>query len=136
MTQEKEFQYHIPANVMLDEKLSPMSKLVFSIINALAKKEGFCWASSAYIAKLLNRSRVCISRSISELNERGYIEVEIASRTKRKILVSKTIHPCINSDTPLYQKCYETCINSDTEYIKGMIKESKPCFTPEGVMIE
>lgn len=135
MAQDNNIQYHVPASVMQDEKLSPMSKLVYGIIAALAQKEGYCWASSTYIAKQCGYSRVGVSRRISELAARGYIKVEIANRTKRKILVSEMIHPCINSDTPLYQNKHSTCIKTDDINIKEIIKE-KPRFTPEGVMIE
>ena len=136
MTQDNNYQYPIPATVMADKKLSPTSKLVYGIIAALSQKEGHCWASSKFIAKQCGYSRVSVSRRISELADAGYIKVEIADRTKRKILVSIPIHPCINSDTPLYQNCNKTCINSDTENIKEIENKNTTRFTPEGVLIE
>ena len=125
----------LPADVRYDNNLSPREKLLYAEITALSNKEGYCWASSTYIAKQCGYSRVGVSRRISELAARGYIKVEIANRTKRKILVSEMIHPCINSDTPLYQNKHSTCIKTDDINIKEIIKE-KPRFTPEGVMIE
>ena len=137
MAQECSYLYYIPAPVMLDKNLSPMSKLVYGLIAALSQKEGYCWASSAYIAKQLDYSRVGVSRRISELAARGYIKVEIANRTKRKILVSEMIHPCINSDTPLYQNKHSTCIKTDDiNNNKEIVKQKAERFTPEGVMIE
>ena len=67
----------LPAEVRYDPELGSTEKLLFAEITALCNKEGYCWASNAYMAKLFSVSVVHISRMISRIEDRGYIHVEI-----------------------------------------------------------
>ena len=75
----------IPADVRYCDELIPNAKLLYSEITALCNKEGFCWASNRYFAKLHKVSKTSISIWIKSLRENGFIECEIESNHKRKI---------------------------------------------------
>lgn len=49
---------------------------LFLIINSLCNKEGYCWASNEYLAKLFNIDECTISRKIKKLEENGYITIK------------------------------------------------------------
>jgi hypothetical protein len=67
----------IPAEVRYDETLPANAKLLYGEISALCNKEGYCWATNAYFAKLYKSSNVTISRWFSALENAGYIETKI-----------------------------------------------------------
>ena len=67
----------IPAEVRYNETLPANAKLLYGEISALCNKEGYCWATNAYFAKLYKSSNVTISRWFSALENAGYIETKI-----------------------------------------------------------
>jgi len=67
----------IPSYIRQDKDLKPQAKLIFGDIANLAQKEGFCYASNAYIAGLANLDIRQVSRYVSELVNAGHIEREI-----------------------------------------------------------
>lgn len=64
----------IPANVRYDKTLKDKAKLLFGEIYALSSKNGFCYASNSYFAKLYGVSTNTISSLIKNLVDRGYVE--------------------------------------------------------------
>jgi hypothetical protein len=83
----------IPANVRYDHKLKANAKLLYGEITALCGAQGFCWAKNDYFAALYNAKNETISRWISQLQNRGYIHVEINKQegNTRKILLSNDL---------------------------------------------
>lgn len=76
----------IPANVRYDNELRANEKLLYGEITALASKNGECWASNDYFAKLYGKSKDTVSDWVSRLNKKGYINVElIRNRTTKEI---------------------------------------------------
>ena len=67
----------IPANVRYDKELKPNAKLLYSEITALTNEKGYCWATNNYFAELYEVSKVSVSNWISQLNQKGYVRVEI-----------------------------------------------------------
>ena len=82
------FYANIPADVRYDKVLCANAKLLYGEITALANKEGFCWASNEYFAKLYGVDKNTISRWVSSLRAQGYIRVEIVDRVERKIFIA------------------------------------------------
>jgi len=71
---EKPSYYAIlPANVRYAENLTPNAKLLYAEITALAQKDGTCWASNKYFAKLYNVTPETISRWVSILVKNGFV---------------------------------------------------------------
>lgn len=79
----------LPAEVRYDKNLSPLEKLLFAEITALSNKEGYCWASNAYLAELFGRTAKYISEVISKLAKKNYLFVEVdqAAGNSRKIYI-------------------------------------------------
>jgi hypothetical protein len=84
---KKEFSTYsvIPTEVMLSEKLSSTSKIVYGIISSLTNEKGYCWASNKYLGDLLKLSESQISRVISELVEQRLLISDVERNYKRKI---------------------------------------------------
>ena len=81
----------IPANVRYDTRLSPLAKLLYGEITCLCQKEGFCWATNAYFAKLYQKSKVWISNVINLLAKCGYISIELQYKEGTKEIKTRYI---------------------------------------------
>jgi hypothetical protein len=79
----------LPANVRYDKELPASAKLLYAEITALCNTSGFCWATNGYFADLYGMTARNISRLISQLNNLGYISVEIVNEFDRKIYISQ-----------------------------------------------
>lgn len=66
----------IPAEVRYDKKLKANAKLLYGEITALTQKNGECWASNTYFAKLYDVDPSAISKWIKNLEDNGYIDIE------------------------------------------------------------
>ena len=94
----------IPANVRYDKDLSPNAKLLYGEITALSNAEGFCWATNAYFAGLYGMSTRHTSRMISQLNDKGFIVVEIINEFERKIYINIPHDKSVQPPTPKKSK--------------------------------
>lgn len=97
----------IPAEVRYDSTLPANAKLLYGEISALCNKEGYCWATNAYFAKLYKSSNVTISRWFSALENAGYIETKIeydkqskkvTKRLTKMISLNKNVKGGINKN--------------------------------------
>lgn len=68
-----EYYAIIPSKVRYDKELSPNAKLIFGELVILCQKEGFCWASNGYFARLYGVDKRSVSRWLKQLADRGYI---------------------------------------------------------------
>lgn len=87
MIDEKQPSYYaiIPSTVRYDENLKFAERLLYGEITALIGKEGYCYASNSYFAKLYGVIPGTISRYISHLNKLGYIKVELIKNEYKEI---------------------------------------------------
>ncbi|MBO5348456.1 MAG: helix-turn-helix domain-containing protein [Clostridia bacterium] len=90
MNEENKVSYYaiIPANVRYDSELTDKAKLLYGEITCLSNKEGYCFATNNYFAKLYNCTTRAIQGAISKLQERGYVKIVIENNYKRKIFIS------------------------------------------------
>ena len=79
----------IPANVRYNSELSYLEKFLYCEFTALSNLNGYCSAKNKYFATLYGKDEKTISRSISKLEELGFIYVEYdrvgARITQRRI---------------------------------------------------
>lgn len=110
MNEEKQVSYYaiIPASVRYDKDISANAKLLYGEITALCNAKGYCWATNQYFATLYKVSKKTVSRWISELADKGYINSYMRykdrSREVDQRVVSITTHIPKNEDT-YSQKC-------------------------------
>lgn len=75
MTDDRQPAYDavIPARVRYDPELPDKAKLLYGEIRALASREGYCWASTAYFCRLYGVSDECINGHLRALEKQGHI---------------------------------------------------------------
>lgn len=77
----------IPADVRYSD-VSSSAKLLFGEITALSTTEGYCWATNKYFADLYGVTDRAIRNWISELFDKGFIDVEIINQSQRRIFIA------------------------------------------------
>ena len=92
----------LTADVRYDKRLSASEKVLYSEITALANKEGYCYATNGYFAKLYEVAESTISVQIKKLAECGYVTISIENGYKRKIYIGYK-EDLEKSNTPLYE---------------------------------
>ena len=119
----------LPANVRYDKELKLLSRLLYAEITSLCNKEGYCWASNKYFANLYQVSIQTISNCISQLKEKGYIQLEMIYKEGTKEILYRYIrifeYPIKeNFNTPIKEnfKDNNTSINNKVNN-KNIIKE-------------
>lgn len=93
MNEEIKSNYYsvIPAVVRYDNELTDKAKLLYGEITCLCSKEGYCFATNNYFAKLYRCTTRAIQNTISKLQERGYIRVVIENNFERKIYLTDAL---------------------------------------------
>ncbi len=81
----------IPANVRYSTKLKANEKLLYGEITALSQKDGRCYASNRYFAKLYQVSTVTVSGWISNLAANGFVKSELVYRKGSKEILKRYI---------------------------------------------
>lgn len=84
----------IPSELWLDKELSIQEKVILVEIDSLSNETDGCYASNKYFADFFNLSNGRISQIINDLNEKGWIDIEIETKgkqiIKRYIKIKKT----------------------------------------------
>ena len=98
MNEENKIGYYavIPATILFNKDLKPNEKLLYAIITILSNKEGYCFASNAYLSSLLNAQPHTISKWVSHLKECGFVCLDMVKNEKGEI-IQRRIYP---NDTP------------------------------------
>lgn len=120
MGEQQSYYAIIPANVRYDDELSANAKLLYGEITCLCNRDGYCWATNGYFAKLYNVSKVTVSRWITQLKEKGYIRLDF--KTKDETTMEQVrIMSIVN--TP-YQKCYGGHNKNDNPPLNKNVKDN------------
>jgi biotin operon repressor len=82
----------IPATVRYDKSLNPYARLLYGELTALSKKEGYAWASNKYLADLYQVDRSSISHWIKQLQDKGYIKIELIYDQKHNYIEERRIY--------------------------------------------
>jgi phage gp16-like protein len=150
------YSRHIPEFIASDKKLTRTEKLFYGLLDSLAQKYGYCWATNAKLAELEDLSDRHIRRMVRKLAARELIVVEIEHRNHRKIwtaekwsirhLINKSIgegpeiQSKISHDGPVCPSG-RTCGPSDYIYIPihkekgGIGKHTVPVEAPENCLL-
>lgn len=84
MEEKPNYYAIIPANVRYDDDLIPNAKLLYGEITALCSKEGYCYATNNYFAKLYKVHNYTVSNWVQMLKSKGYISIEIIYKGNTK----------------------------------------------------
>lgn len=81
----------LPASVRYDKSIRPNGKLLYAEIQALADRDGYCFAQNAYFAELYEIAPRTVSDLISQLCDKGYVTVEIVRDPKTNEIQQRRI---------------------------------------------
>lgn len=81
----------IPNVVLYDNELSDKQKLLYWVISSLCAEKWYCWASNEYISELLWVNKWTISKNISILSEKWYINITLDNNCKRYIELNSVV---------------------------------------------
>ena len=99
MEEKPNYYAIIPANVRYDKDLRANAKLMYGEITALSSKYGECTASNNYFARLYEVDSSAISKWITQLKDKKYIDVEYETKGKE---IKKRIIKIIGIDKYQY----------------------------------
>lgn len=74
----------IPAEILLNNDLSDKEKIILSMILYLSDETGSCFASNKYIASIVNVTSDRVSKIVSSLKEKGYVDVNLKYKIDTK----------------------------------------------------
>lgn len=97
----------IPAEILLDGKLTDKEKIILSIIIYLSDETGSCFVSNGYLASIVQVSANRISKIISSLKEKEYIEINLNFKNDKKEIEQRQIIPIGKMNNRYSQKCQE-----------------------------
>lgn len=91
----------IPEEVLGDNRLTFLERVLLIEIVSLCKKNGYCWPTNRYFMDKFNCTKQTISRSISSLSKYCYIDIEINNsknnNSKRIIRLTEVLRKRITS---------------------------------------
>ena len=93
MRMEKPNYYAIiPATVRYDKDLKPMERLLYGEITALCGASGYCWGTNRYFSELYGVSTRVVSKWISNLVKKKYINIMIIYKDDTKEVQERRIY--------------------------------------------
>lgn len=110
----------IPLEILLNKDLTINEQTILSIILCLGDEDDVCFATNQYIANITGITSNSVSRIISSLKKKKYVEVILQSKNieKRKIIPNKDyINQC--------GKKYLIDVDVDTDEDKEETEEEK-----------
>ena len=83
----------IPAEILLNNDLSDKEKIVLSMVLYLSDDTGSCFASNKYIASIVNVTSDRVSKIVSSLKDKGYVDVNLKYKIDTKEIEERQIIP-------------------------------------------
>lgn len=117
----------IPAEILLDEKLTDKEKIILSMIIYLSDETRSCFASNQYIATIVKVTSNRVSKIISSLKNKRYIQVILKYKKESKEIEQRQIIPIVqmnNRYNPNKQEGIGENNNSDSRNEQQPIGES------------
>ena len=123
MSKQKLKGLWIPAEILLNNNLSDKEKIVLSMVLYLSDDTGSCFASNKYIASIVNVTSDRVSKIVSSLKEKGYVDVNLKYKIETKEIEERQIIP-IAERINRYNEKYLEGIGKNNYY--GSQKRNKP----------
>ena len=134
MKQKPTYYAIISAEVRYDKNLSANAKLLYGEITCLTNENGFCFATNKYFADLYDKSKVTISKWISELVASGYLSTSYTYKEGTKEIDKRYIS-ILKGGIKENFKDNNTSINN-TSIIKEKIIKKKNFIVPKVIEIK
>ena len=88
----------LTATIRYSKTLTDFEKILFSDITALSNHYGYCTAGNQYFAEIFGKAKGTISRSISNLERDGQLNIKIMFKKGTKEVVGRRIYPMSITD--------------------------------------
>lgn len=85
----------IPAEILLDEKVTDKEKFILFMILYLSDETGSCFASNGYLASIVKVNTNRVSKIISSLKNKKYIQVNLKYKKESKKIEQRQIIPIV-----------------------------------------
>ena len=96
----------IPIEILIDDNLSDKEKFIYSLLLFFSTQNGSCTITNNLISDLFSISKTQVSKLITSLKNKGYIEVKILRNSFNQV-INRTITPIklfdntyLTKDTP------------------------------------
>lgn len=103
----------IPADILLDEKLTDKEKFILSMIICLSDETGSYFASNQYIASVVKVTQNRVSKIISSLKNKKYIQVILKYKKESKEIEQRQIIPIVQMNNRYSQNKQEGIGNNN-----------------------
>ena len=113
MSKQKLKGLWIPAEILLNNDLSDKEKIILSMILYLSDETGSCFASNKYIASIVNVTSDRVSKIVSSLKEKGYVDVNLKYKIDTKEIEERQIIPIAERINRYSEK-----------YLEGIVKNT------------
>jgi hypothetical protein len=70
------FDAVIPSAILLNRNIEPACVKFYAFVRGLTRAHGYCFATNAYLAQLMDSDESSVRRWLSSLKEEGFIEIE------------------------------------------------------------
>lgn len=110
----------VSIEILQDKNLTANEKFVLAEIEQLCSLEHGCYASNQHFADLIGIGRTNASRTITNLENKGYISCVIKMGTRNRERVINLIKGCTQNDNTVLSKCLES-----KENIQENIQDNK-----------
>lgn len=94
----------IPYEILTNEHLSDKEKHIYSLILFFSKNDGYCTITNKYIATIVNLSDTRVSKLISSLSKKKYVQVKTNFQDTIRQIINRKIIPLVKYDNPAYSK--------------------------------
>lgn len=123
----------IHGQILHDNRLTPLARLIYGEISALANIQGFAWISNGKLAEKYNVKKGTISSSISKLQELGYITSKLIYKEGSKEVEQRNLYvnPITNETGTLYEK---NGIGYTEKNVESILKNRKDNNTSNNTM--
>lgn len=109
----------IPIEILLDEKLTDKEKIILSIVLYLSDETGSCFASNQYVASIVNVTANRVSKIVSSLKDKNYIQIKLKYKKESKEIEQRQIIPMVEIANRYCQKHQEGIgENNNTDWRK------------------
>ena len=133
----------LPKEVRHDKNLKANDKVLFSEIMACLESDGVCTKKNIYFSKVLNLSKVTISKSITTLRRQGYLshteEYEKGTLKLLKRYLTQEFNGVSSENAVAEQLEIDTPLNNaqtlskDNNSIKKIYKDVQPCIINKNI---
>ena len=82
----------LPAQILHDNQLTPLARLIYGELSALANINGYAWISNQKLAEKYEVSLRTINNSLSSLKDYGYIRTELFYKKNSKEVERREIY--------------------------------------------